>query len=114
MKALKRQDLYRACDPSLFDFKTTDELDDLDHFVGQDRALQAAKFAFGMKGRGYNLFAFGPHGTGKSSLVRRLLNERVKNMSVPQDWVYVNNFDAPINRMRCPLKRARRVSLPMR
>ncbi|WP_417831330.1 AAA family ATPase [Terasakiella sp.] len=95
MKALKRQDLYRVCDPSLFDFKTTDELDDLDHFVGQDRALQAAKFAFGMKGRGYNLFAFGPHGTGKSSLVRRLLNERVKNMSVPQDWVYVNNFDAP-------------------
>jgi len=95
MEALKRHDLYRACDPSLFDFKTTDDLKDLDDFVGQDRALQAAKFSFGMKGRGYNLFAFGPHGTGKSSLVRRLLKERIKDMAVPRDWVYVNNFTTP-------------------
>jgi len=95
MDALTRKDLYRSCDPSVFDFKTTDELSELDHFVGQDRALQAAKFAFGMKGRGYNLFAFGPRGTGKSSLVRRLLNEKVRERPLPRDWAYINNFDAP-------------------
>ncbi|SCA57358.1 ATP-dependent protease La Type II [Candidatus Terasakiella magnetica] len=95
LKTLKRKDLYRACDPKIFEFTTTDELDDLDQFVGQDRALEAAKFAIGMQGNGYNLFAFGPRGTGKSSLVLRLLKDKAQDKPVPKDWVYVNNFDLP-------------------
>ncbi|WP_135080333.1 ATP-binding protein [Terasakiella sp. SH-1] len=95
VKALKRKDLYRVCDPKQFDFKTTADLKELDKFVGQDRALAAAKFAIGMKGLGYNLFAFGPRGTGKSSLVLRLLKEKAHDRAVPNDWVYVNNFTLP-------------------
>ncbi len=95
IKALSCQQLYRSCDPAIFRFKTTAELEEMDQFVGQDRALQAARFSLGMQGRGYNLFAFGPRGTGKSSLVRRLLQERAKDKTQPEDWVYVNNFELP-------------------
>ncbi|HUG99248.1 MAG TPA: hypothetical protein VMQ83_08745 [Gammaproteobacteria bacterium] len=36
-------DLRRRCDPSIFPFKTTETLEPLDGFMGQDRALAATR-----------------------------------------------------------------------
>jgi len=60
-----------------------------------DRAVAAVRFAIGMKHHGFNLFAMGPEGTGKYSLIRRFLELRAASEPVPDDWGYVNNFDDP-------------------
>ncbi|NVJ93734.1 MAG: AAA family ATPase [Methylocystaceae bacterium] len=95
IKPLEASDLFKKCDPKVFSFKTTAELADFDDFIGQDRAVEAVRFAISMQAKGYNLFAFGPGGTGKSSLVRKLLTQKVSTMNVPYDWAYVNNFELP-------------------
>ena len=84
--------LYTACDPALFSFKTTADLEPLDEMVGQDRAVQAVRFAVGMRHEGFNLYALGPEGVGKASLVRRTLADEAINRPVPGDWCYVHNF----------------------
>ncbi|MFA7430063.1 MAG: ATP-binding protein [Rhodospirillaceae bacterium] len=84
--------LYGAVDPALIPFATTAEAPEHDAPVGQDRAVEAVRFAIGMNGEGYNLFCMGPEGTGKASLVRRFLRQTVQDMPVPDDWCYVHNF----------------------
>lgn len=93
--ALTGEALRRCCDPATFRFKTTNDLESLDDSVGQERAVEAVRFGVGMRHEGYNLFAFGPPGTGKYSLVRRYVEEKAANDPAPFDWCYVNNFAEP-------------------
>ena len=93
--ALEAERLCTRTDPEIFTFKTTSDLAPLDKIVGQERAVEAVRFAVGMSGDGYNLFAFGPEGTGKQSLVEDVLGERAAGEPVPGDWCYINNFDDP-------------------
>jgi lon-related putative ATP-dependent protease len=92
---LKTPELYRKTDPTIFHCTTTAELPDVPDFIGQDRAIRAIKFGISMDRQGYNLFALGPSGTGKYSLVRRYVEQRAANEPIPFDWCYVNNFDEP-------------------
>jgi lon-related putative ATP-dependent protease len=95
MKAVKELEttaLYHRADPSQFGFKTTDDLQDLTEIVGQPRAAEAIKFGVGIESRGYNVFALGPAGTGKRTIVRQSFEERASRGPVPDDWCYVNNF----------------------
>jgi lon-related putative ATP-dependent protease len=87
--------LYTSCDASRLPFKTTAELEPLDQVVGQERAVEAVRFAVGMDHGAYNLFAMGPEGTGKYSLVRRALEDIAAGKPVPDDWCYINNFGNP-------------------
>ena len=84
--------LCQRCDPALLAFRTTDDLPDLAGFLGQDRAIDAVRFGIGIRRDGYNLFAFGPAGTGKQSLIRSALEAQAGAEPPPQDWCYVNNF----------------------
>ncbi len=93
--ALTGAALRRCCDPATFRFKTTNDLESLDDGLGQDRAVEAVRFGVGMRHEGYNMFAFGPPGTGKYSLVRRYVEEKAANDPAPFDWCYVNNFAEP-------------------
>ncbi|MEO5337326.1 MAG: AAA family ATPase [Magnetospirillum sp. WYHS-4] len=90
--ALPAEKLYTPCDPALFDFATTADLKPLEEMVGQDRAVQAVRFAVGMRHDGFNLYALGPEGLGKASLVRRTLVKEAAARAAPGDWCYVNNF----------------------
>ena len=92
---LKSQQLYRKCNPSKFKFNTTAELDERVSVLGQDRAISAVELGINIKSRGYNLFCLGPEGTGKTSLVKRILDKEGKLRPTPCDWVYVYNFDEP-------------------
>jgi hypothetical protein len=92
---LKPEDLYQHCDPEEFSFETTEELEELSTPVGQPRAAEALRFGMGVKGNGFNIFALGPPGSGKHSLLNRLIGRRAQAESKPPDISYVNNFDEP-------------------
>ncbi len=93
--ALSVDDLYRHTDLSGLGFKTTKELEPVDTLIGQDRALEAVRFAARMRSRGYNLFVIGPKGSGKHAAVRGYLGERATRFPAGDDWVYVNDFKDP-------------------
>ena len=92
---LKSDELYKKCDPHKFEFTTTAELEERLSALGQDRALSAVELGINIKSKGYNLFCLGPEGTGKTSLVKRILVKEAKERPTPQDWVYVYNFEEP-------------------
>jgi len=81
-----------TCDPEQFDFETTSDLPDLLDAVGQERALRSIEFGLGVRETGFNLYISGQTGTGRTSTIRNLLRQRVKDEPTPDDWVYVYNF----------------------
>jgi lon-related putative ATP-dependent protease len=85
--------LYQITDPNQFSFETTGQVDDLTEIIGQPRAVEAVRFATGMQSRGYNIFALGPSGTGKRSLVTKQFQAAASEETTPLDWCYVHNFD---------------------
>ena len=94
-KSLPPEKLYTPCPIDRFSFKTTNDIEALSTMIGQDRAVAAVRFSIGMKSDGYNLFALGPEGVGKASLIRQSLKEAAATRPVPGDWCYVNNFADP-------------------
>ncbi len=94
-RALSPAELCGGCDPSRFQFETTDELEDLTEFIGQARAAGAVRFGIGMRREGYNLYVLGPPGAGKRTLVQEFLARRAKDEGRPSDWCYVHNFEQP-------------------
>jgi hypothetical protein len=87
--------LRRRCDPASIPFETTADVEALGEIVGQDRAVDAVRFGVGIKREGYNLFALGPHGTGKQTLLRQYLDARAAAEATPGDACYVHNFTEP-------------------
>ena len=98
-KELKSSELRWNCDPKIFDFKSTKDLEPLEGILGQERALKAIKLGVEIKSPGYNIYIAGLSGSGKASSVKEIL-ERVSNECPPlKDYAYVNNFkdsDRPI------------------
>ncbi|RJQ51805.1 MAG: ATP-binding protein [Desulfobacteraceae bacterium] len=92
-KELTPEDLYHPFRGDQLSFETTSDLDGLNQFIGQPRAVRALHFGVGIEKKGYNIFAAGYPGTGKYSLIRHLLDERSSKEPVPPDVCYVNNFE---------------------
>lgn len=101
---LRPEALYRVCDPESLPFDSTADLPDTEEPIGQDRAVESIRFAIGMRHRGYNLFALGPEGTGRRSLVMQYLAQEAAQQPVPCEWVYVHGFgeDHRPHAMRLP------------
>jgi lon-related putative ATP-dependent protease len=95
VKPLSAAELYRHSNPDDFQFETTDDLDDLDDAIGQPRAHEAVRFGVGIDQPGYNMFAMGPEGMGKRSLVEKRFEQSAAKQPVPSDWCYVYNFEQP-------------------
>ncbi len=96
MRPLAIKELYHKCDTKLFDFKTTKELHVTENIVGQKRALDAVDFSTDIKQDGFNLFAMGPNGSGKHSVIKNYLEKKSQDEPTPDDWCYVNNFKDPL------------------
>jgi lon-related putative ATP-dependent protease len=89
---LSPSDLRCICDPKIFTFKNTSEIEPLDEVIGQERAVQAIEFGLNMKSQEYNIFVSGIEGTGKSTIIRDIVNEHAETIPSPVDWCMVNNF----------------------
>lgn len=94
-KALLHTYLRQKLDTTQLDFKTTQKIKPLSGFIGQERALDALNFGINITKKGYNLYAMGPAGIGKHSLINVILNEHVTQLPTPPDWCYIYNFDVP-------------------
>lgn len=93
-----------TCDPKIVGAKSTEELKPLDVMVGQPRASQALLFGFDVKESGFNIFAAGPPGTGKTATITDFLEEVARRKPTPSDWCYIHNFEDEYqpNVLRCP------------
>lgn len=92
---LAARDLRRVCDPNSLDFETTADLPMLSEVLGQPRAVAAFAFGTDIASPGFNLFALGQPGSGKTTLIRDYLERRAAAQAVPCDLCYVNNFADP-------------------
>jgi lon-related putative ATP-dependent protease len=92
---LKSGDLRYFCDPKIFTFKSTADIDPLDEVIGQKRAVQAIEFGLNMKNPEYNIFVTGIEGTGKSTITSDITRKHAKSLPTPHDCCMVNNFQDP-------------------
>ena len=88
-------DLFRRCDPADIPFASTADARGVVEVLGQDRALEATRFALGVHHDGYNVFALGPDGIGKQTILRQLLDREAATRPTPADWCYVYNVADP-------------------
>jgi lon-related putative ATP-dependent protease len=87
--------LWNPCKSSLFDFDTTASLPGDIVIIGQDRAVQAIDLGVGIASFGFNIFALGFAGTGRTTTLRTFLDRVASDQPVPNDWIYVYNFADP-------------------
>jgi len=101
--------LRRICDPQMLGCETTEEMKPLETIIGQERAVRALEFGLGIQEFGFNIYVAGQPGTGKTTAVKRFLEEVAKDKAVPPDWCYVNNFRDPYrpHALRLPPGRGR-------
>jgi lon-related putative ATP-dependent protease len=90
---LSVEELRWTVNPETLGFSSTEELEALDGVIGQDRAVRAVSFGVDIAGPGYHVFALGPSGTGKTTMVHKFLERQAPDRPVPDDWLYVNNFE---------------------
>ncbi len=79
-------------DSTLLHCETTEELTPLEGIIGQERAVRALRFGLDIKEKGFNIYAAGFPGTGRTTAVQDFLKEIAKSKSIPSDWCYANNF----------------------
>lgn len=94
-KELHVDQLRRVCDPGIFKFESTSDLSLLEEIIGQERAVRATSFGIDIESPGYHMFALGPAGTGKTTMLKDLLERKSAEEPVPYDWCYINNFEDP-------------------
>ncbi|NIP84395.1 MAG: AAA family ATPase, partial [Planctomycetales bacterium] len=94
-QALDVQALCWRCDPQQFEFRTTDELPELEGILGQTRATTAINFGLDIRQQGFNIYALGPTGLGKRSVIEQFTAEKAAAQKPPVDWCYVHNFEQP-------------------
>jgi Cdc6-like AAA superfamily ATPase len=93
ISAISADQLRRTFNPENLSFSSTEELRALDEVIGQGRAEGAIAFGIDIESSGYNIYALGPVGTGKTTTIRKYLERKAKDQPVPDDWLYVNNFE---------------------
>ena len=92
---LNYTDLKMTCNPNVFNFETTENLESIQTGIGQDRGIKALEFGLQVDVKGYNLYLEGPSGGGKTMYTKNYLDKIAAKKKVPSDWCYIYNFDNP-------------------
>ena len=100
---LNYKNLKISCDPSIFKFNTTEELDNIETGIGQERGIKALEFGLNVDINGYNLYLEGPAGVGKTMYTKHYLDKISKKQKTPCDWCYIYNFENPNEPIALPL-----------
>lgn len=95
VQAIPPSALRRICQHPHFTFETTAEIDSHDSIIGQPRGTRAIEFGIAIQSQGYNMFVLGESGTGRTTAIKRFLEQKTASQSAPSDWIYVNNFAVP-------------------
>ena len=95
VEPLPPEALRTRCTLEHLKFTTTDDLEDGTEFIGQERPIAAIELGVSIGREGYNIFALGPSGTGKYTVVRHFVEGRAAGEAPPDDWCYVNDFAEP-------------------
>lgn len=82
-------------DPDSLGFETTEECELFEGIIGQERAIKAVQLGLEIESPGYNIYAAGLTGTGKTSTIKSLLDQLDLSDKIPDDICYVNNFKDP-------------------
>ncbi len=83
------------CDPEALGIKTTKDIPPCKEIIGQHRAIQAIRLGLKINSHGYNIYVSGLTGTGKTTTVKKLLEQMDSSSQTPDDICYVNNFNDP-------------------
>ena len=93
---LSLAELRLRVDPARLGFADTAELtQEALPWIGQERALTAARFGLGLEHPDYHLFVLGDIGTGRSTLLQQEMQAVASQRPAPPDLCYLHNFDAP-------------------
>ena len=92
---LSYKDLRVICNPEIFKFEDTSELEATNTEIGQERGIKALEFGVNVDIKGYNLYLEGPSGVGKTMYAKNYLDKVAKKKKVPSDWCYIYNFMNP-------------------
>ncbi|MBC8183503.1 AAA family ATPase [candidate division KSB1 bacterium] len=114
-RELSHDKLRYTCDPEQFKFQTTAEVKPLSEVIGQERAVAAIDFGVNIKSFGYNIFAVGPVGAGRTSTIKEAVEKRARELPIPDDWCYVYNFQNPEepNYLRLPAGKGKKLAKDM-
>jgi lon-related putative ATP-dependent protease len=83
-------------DESTLGFTTTEEITPLEGTIGQERALKALQFGLGVDATGFNIYVAGAPGSGRNTTLQSYLTALAATRPIPNDWVYVYNFNDPM------------------
>jgi len=95
MKRLNHTQLKNFCDPKSLGFENIPVLEGTKEIIGQGRARSAFNFALGTRRLGYNIYAAGITGSGKTTFATHFAKQAAENNPVPNDMAYVYNFKEP-------------------
>jgi len=94
-QSLASDRLRWRCHPETLGITNMEHVKPLKEIIGQNRALRALQLGLEMQHRGYNIFATGLPGTGKTTTIRRMLHDFETRQAELTDKVYVHNFRDP-------------------
>jgi len=83
------------CDPESLPFETTADVEPVAGVIGQESAVDSLRFGLECGAPGQNVFIRGLTGTGRRTLVRRLLEQMQPCCDSKFDRCYVHNFAQP-------------------
>ena len=92
---LNYKDLKMVCDPEMFHFETTAELEPINDGIGQERGIKALEFGVNVDVKGNNIYIEGPSGVGKTMYAKNYLDKIAPKKKTPNDWCYIYNFQNP-------------------
>ena len=92
---VNHRNLKMICNPNMFDFETTENLESITTGIGQERGIKALEFGINVDVKGYNLYIEGPSGVGKTMYTKNYLKKISSKKKVPNDWCYIYNFENP-------------------
>ena len=92
IKELPAKKVRKICPLESLSCSSTKELKPLQSIIGQSRALQAIQFGLGIGEKGFNIYAAGQQGTGRTSAIKTFLDSQASEKETPLDWCYVYNF----------------------
>jgi lon-related putative ATP-dependent protease len=93
IRELSGSEIHKACDPKTVKCQSSAEGQAQRTIFGQERAVHAMRFGLDIQDQGFNIFAAGASGTGRTTAVERFLESIAAEKPAPPDWCYVHNFD---------------------